>query len=98
MFKNDYEERARRGKYKIINQAYKLYDAFWVLALALENTIAMVRSGDISETGCESVSGLLVELEEFDYSNKKMGCLIQWNVQQTNFYGLTVSTIVLVML
>ena len=63
----------------------------WVLAIALNNTAAMVRSGDINETGCSNVSGSLVLLEDFDYSNEKMGCLIQWNLQQTNFSGVSVS-------
>ena len=91
VFKNEYEERAKRGKYSIINQAYKLYDVLWVLALALNNTNSMVNSGDINGTGCEGVPGSLVPLEEFKYSNSRMGCLIQWNIQQTNFSGLTVS-------
>jgi hypothetical protein len=89
---NEYEERAKKERYSIIEQAYKLYDVLWVLALALNNTIAMIDHGDeISGTGCDGVSGSLVPFEEFDYSNKKMGCLIQWNIQQTDFHGLTVS-------
>ena len=92
VFMNEYEERAKRGSYMIINQAYRLYDVLWVLALALNDTIAMIdRGDDINGTGCDRVSGSLVPLEEFDYSNKKLGCLIQWNIQQTDFYGLTVS-------
>ena len=63
----------------------------WVLALALNHTIAMIDSGDTSGTGCDGVPGSLAPLEEFDYSNKKIGCLIQWNIQQTDFSGLTVS-------
>ena len=71
--------------------AYNLYDALWLFALALNNTDAMIKNGDVSGTGCEGVSGSLVPLEEFSYSNGRMGCLIQWNIQQTNFFGLTVS-------
>ena len=59
-FKEEYEERARSGNYRIINQAYKLYDVLWVLALALNNTNAMIDSGDINGTGCEGVPGSLV--------------------------------------
>lgn len=69
----------------------RAYDVVWVLALALNNTISMVRSGDINETGCNKVPGSLVPLEEFDYANERMGCLIQWNLQQTNFSGVSVS-------
>ena len=91
VFKSEYEERAGRGRYSVIIQAYKLYDVVWVLALALNNTNAMVNGGDINETGCKDFPGALVPLEEFDYPNKRMGCLIQWSIQQTNFSGLTVS-------
>ena len=71
--------------------AYNLYDALWLFALALNNTNAMIKSGGIDGTGCEGVPGSLVPLEEFSYSNGRVGCLIQWNIQQTNFLGLTVS-------
>ena len=90
-FTSKYEERARKEGYNTTGQAYKLYDVLWVLALALNGTNAMVNSGDINGTGCEGVSGSLVPLEEFNYSNSKMGCLMQWNIQQINFSGLTVS-------
>ena len=75
------------GRFDVVDAGVRLYDVMWVIAIALNNTIAMVRSGDINETGCSNVSGSLVPLEEFDYSNEKMGCLIQWNLQQTNFSG-----------
>ena len=96
IFNNKYEERRRQEGYGTTGVpavAYKLYDAIWLFALALNNTNAMIKSGDNSETGCEIVPGSLVPLEEFSYSNGSMGCLIQWNIQQTNFHGLTVGTL-----
>ena len=92
-FTEKYEERARNGSYTIINQAYKLYDVLWVLALALNSTDAMTKEGNnVTIMECENATGSLVPLEEFDYSNELMGCLIRWNIQQTHrFYGLTVS-------
>ena len=63
----------------------------WVLALALNRTVAMIDDDNVTGTGCEHESGSLTPLENFDYSNKKIGCLIQWNIQRTNFSGLTVS-------
>ncbi len=90
-FNNNFEERGRREGFSTSGVAYNLYDALWLFALALNDTDAMVKNGDISGTGCESVPGSLIPLEEFSYSNGRMGCLIQWNIQQTNFYGLTVS-------
>ena len=90
-FNNKYEERGRREGFSTSGVAYNLYDALWLFALALNNTDAMVKSGNISGTGCEGIPGSPVPLEEFSYSNGRMGCLIQWNIQQTNFFGLTVS-------
>lgn len=69
----------------------RAYDVIWVLAVALNNTLSMVRNGDISETRCSNVPGSLVPLEQFDYTNERMGCLIQWNLQQSNFSGVSVS-------
>ena len=51
----------------------------------------MIDANDINGTGCEHEPGSLAKLEDFDYPNKMIGCLIQWNIQQTNFSGLTVS-------
>ena len=51
----------------------------------------MIDDDNVTGTGCEHESGSLTPLENFDYSNKKIGCLIQWNIQRTNFSGLTVS-------
>ena len=91
-----YEDRSKRDHYNTTNQAYKLYDVMWALALALNSTDAMIKDdANISETGCDDVPGSIVPLEMFEYSNKKLGCLIQWNIQRTNFSGLTVSIIVL---
>ena len=71
------------------------YDAIWILALALNKTLSMVEEGSSSVigTGCENATGWLAPLEEFSYDNEKMGCLIQWNLQQTNFSGVSVSVI-----
>ena len=32
----------------------------------------------------------LVPLEDFTYANSFMGCVIQWNLAQTNFLGVSV--------
>ena len=71
------------------------YDAIWILALALNKTLSMVEEGSSSVigTGCENATGWLAPLEEFSYDNEKMGCLIQWNLQRTNFSGVSVSII-----
>ena len=68
------------------------YDAIWALALGLNATQEMVERNDSAETGCSNTSGRLVPLHEFDYSNEMMGCVIRWNLEQTNFTGVSVST------
>ncbi len=66
------------------------YDTMWAIALALNRTQGMVYSGNISGSGCEGASGELVNLDRFNYSNALMGCLIRWNLEQTNFIGVVV--------
>ena len=90
-FEELYERRAREEGYNIIDTGARLYDVMWVLAIALNKTMMAVESGDINGTGCEDVPGSLVPLEEFSYANEKMGCVIQWNLQQTDFSGVSVS-------
>ena len=91
MFYDEYTRRAKEGGFDILDAGVRLYDVVWVIALALNSTATMVRSNNISESGCSNVSGELVPLEQFNYTNERMGCLIQWNLQQTNFSGVSVS-------
>lgn len=71
-------------------QAGVMYDVMWVLAIALNKTMTMISSGDVRATNCGEVQGSLVPLEQFEYANEKVGCLIQWNLQQTSFHGVSV--------
>lgn len=89
-FQREYERRAKEGGFEVIDAAIRLYDVMWILAIALNNTLTAVESGDINETNCTDVRGALVPLEQFSYSNEKMGCVIQWYLQQTNFSGVSV--------
>ena len=87
------EFRIRAGESQDIAYGGVVYDAIWILALALNKTLSMVDIGNSSVigTGCENATGSLVPLEAFSYSNEKMGCLMQWNIQRTNFSGVSVS-------
>ena len=92
-FEEDYEIKAKEGGYNTINHGIGLYDVIWVLAVALNKTISMIdRDSNITETGCQGSSGHLIPLENFTYTNEMMGCLIQWNLQNTTFSGLTVGS------
>ncbi len=70
------------------------YDALWTFALALNRTSDMVQNSTrqiiTSLTGC-NVPGELVPLENFTYSNQLMGCIIRWNLERTDFVGVSVS-------
>ena len=79
------------------------YDALWTLALALNKTNEIVGSltreeilnmtqcgGTDEETGVEWE---VVSLENFTYSNQLMGCIIRWNLERTDFVGISVSFI-----
>ena len=74
------------------------YDAVWALALALNRTEEMMDTLNETEilerTGCDDTTGALVPLSEFEYSNALMGCVIRWNIQKTNFIGVSVGTCV----
>jgi hypothetical protein len=88
------EFRMRAGESQDIAYGGLVYDVIWILALALNKTLSMVDTGNSSVIGtnCENATGSLVPLEEFSYDNEKMGCLIQWNLQRTNFSGVSVSS------
>ena len=83
--------RAQREGHEINIARYNMYDSVWVLALALNRTMTMVESLNISGTGCESMNGSLVPLHQFDYTNAMMGCLIYWSIKQTDMLGISVN-------
>ena len=60
----------------------------WAMALGLHNASMRIRMNDSS--GCDDHPGELVPLEEFDYLNDKMGCVLRESFQQVNFHGITV--------
>lgn len=64
------------------------FDLTWILALGLDNAVERVAMED--DSGCEHVPGEIVPLEEFDYFNEKMGCILKQSFGQVNFEGLSV--------
>ena len=65
------------------------YDATWAMALGLQNASERVRMNDSS--GCGHLPGKLVPLEEFDYQNQMMGCVLKKGIADVDFAGITVS-------
>ena len=60
------------------------------MALGLHRTSERVERNDSS--GCDHLSGNLVKLEDFDYQNEVMGCIMRQSLHEVNFTGITVST------
>ncbi len=65
------------------------FDAAWAMAQGLHIASEKVSMNDSS--GCDDLLGELVPLENFDYMNDKMGCVLRKSFQQVNFHGITVS-------
>ena len=71
------------------------FDAVWALAAALNATEEMRGSDEmVNQTNCKELVGELVPLNEFNYSNEFMGCVLKYNLQQTDFLGVSVSEVV----
>ena len=62
----------------------------WTIALSLHNASESVRIND--SRGCEDYPGELVPLEEFNYRNKMMGCVIRRSMGNVKLAGITVSS------
>ena len=67
-----------------------MYDLIWALALGLNSTSNKIAQGN--ETGCEEqYYGDLVPLEDFNYTNQKIGCILRKSISEVQFDGLSVS-------
>ena len=65
------------------------FDLVWAMALGLNKTAERV--AQLDDSGCEDLSGDIVPLEDFDYSNEKMGCILRQSIGSITFDGLSVS-------
>ena len=66
------------------------FDATWAMALGLQTASERVRRND--SRGCDHLPGRLVPLEELDYMNQRMGCVLMDSFQHVTFSGVTVSS------
>ena len=64
------------------------YDSMWSIALGLDKASKKIAAGNDSE--CSKLLGDLVPLEEFDYSNEKLGCILKSSMDEVSFIGVTV--------
>lgn len=93
-YEREYNRRLDEDHYQAMNLTkFSLagveFDAVWAMAVGLHDTSERVRMKD--SRGCDHLSGELVPLEEFDYLNDRMGCVLRNSFQQVNFSGITVS-------
>ena len=72
-----------------LNTVGVAYDAVWAMALGLHHAWEQISRND--SRGCGHLPGELVPLEEFDYQNEMMGCVLRNSFHQVNFTGITVS-------
>ena len=93
-FEQEYAKRLQSSKYSSLSlhkasDAGLAFDATWAIAIGLNNTRKRIEIGD--DSGCEHLNGTLVPLENFDYTNHKMGCVLKEGFAETYFVGVTVS-------
>ena len=73
------------------------FDAVWTVALVLKYTEEMRLNQSIGENfkheNCSNFTGSLVPLNEFNYSNAYMGCVMKNNFYKVNFTGVSVRLI-----
>lgn len=64
------------------------YDATWAMAVGLHR--AAERITNKNDSGCEDMNGEMLPLENFTYSNEKMGCILLQSYAEAVFEGVTV--------
>ena len=65
------------------------YDSMWSIALGLDKASKKIAAGN-NDSECSDLPGDLVPLEEFDYSNEKLGCILKNSIDEVSFIGVTV--------
>ena len=93
-FEEEYANRLQSPMYSSLglhaaSDAGLAFDATWAIAIGLDNARKRIEQGN--DTGCEDLNGTLVPLENFDYTNHKMGCVLKKGFSETHFEGVTVS-------
>ena len=67
------------------------FDTIWALALGLDAAVQRIAQNNESDSGCGDLPGDLVPLEEFNYTNEKLGCIMRQSMSNLEFTGMTVS-------
>ena len=93
-FIRNYTQILRDSVYSISTVYIIAFDTIWSLALMLNKTEEM-RMATVSRKNsefekCNHLYGELVPLDEFNYSNAFMGCVMKENFYKVNFTGVSV--------
>ena len=90
-FAKNYTDRLNETEHNLATVYGLAFDAMWTIAQVLNYTEGM-RLNDINQTfeSCRELPGELVPLNEFNYSNAFMGCVIKHNFYKVNFTGVSV--------
>ena len=91
-FLDDYRQLLQLPQYRQYNSLGVVgvaYDTIWSIALALDTASKRIAVGN--DSGCGHLSGDLVPLELFDYTNERVGCIMKRSMDDVKFTGVTVS-------
>ena len=98
-FNTKYDDRLESTNYNYTAAYAQAFDAIWTIAQVLNYTEEMTvnqTNGSSVHENCRDLPGELVPLNEFNYSNAFMGCVIKYNFYKVNFTGVTVSSYIYV--
>ncbi|XP_064383155.1 gamma-aminobutyric acid type B receptor subunit 2-like [Halichondria panicea] len=95
-FATQYKEKLNTRNYSNYSYLYSAsvaYDTLWTFAFALEKTNHMLQDNDIlNTTGCSGenlINATFFSLRNFTSYNRLMSCVIRWNLQRTDFLGVS---------
>ena len=92
-FIKNYNTELEDSQYSISTVYIIAFDTIWSLALMLNKTeeMRLSNSSYFEFKNCSHLDGELVPLNEFNYSNAFMGCVMKENFHRVNFTGVSVS-------
>ena len=87
-FHDNYTNAYNGTEYK---QFAAAFDALWTVARVLNYTETLRNTNMSTYENCSDLPGELVPLNEFNYSNAFMGCVMSNSYYEVNFTGVSVS-------
>ena len=95
-FTDNYNVRLEETEYTISTTYALAFDTMWTVAQVLNYTEEMRLQNQTKNTSaafeeCSHLPGELVPLNEFNYANAFMGCVMNNNYYKVNFTGVSVS-------